>query len=258
MKNSKIFILMITTLIMLSACADNSASQAPTPTVDINAVQTAVAQIQASLTQTVEEVNIPTPIPAETVIPVNLQAYESTQFNFSFLFPLDATRVDWEPANDLLLYSSLKYPSIYPDTLGADPNSPEISIVVFSNPDELSVSNWLQVQQTVDPESGSARYICVGVPQTLRIDNHDALIFRHSLYLAGGIPVTNLLIQNNQHIISLGLLEQESEIMRETFATVVSSFKFVSSADTIAVDTILQNEINRILDVLGPPRASDC
>ena len=258
MKKLIILILIIVTLIMMSACVGSSASQLPTATMDMNAIQTSVAQIQTSWAQTAIVANTATLIPTGTLTPSNLKVYESTQFNFSFLYPLDATHTEWESALDILSYMSLTYPLLYPDTPGADPNSPEVSIVVFSNPSELSVSNWLQAQQIADPESGASRYTCVGVPQMLRIDNHEAVMFRHSLYLAGGTPITKLLVQYNQYIISLGLLEQESEIMRETFATVVSSFKFVSSADTIAVDTILQNEINRILDVLGPPRASDC
>ena len=75
---------MITTLIVLSACADSSASQLPTPTLDLNAVQTAVAQIQASLTQTAEAANTPTSIPTSTATLPELMEHVSETYGFAF------------------------------------------------------------------------------------------------------------------------------------------------------------------------------
>jgi hypothetical protein len=214
-------------------------------------------QIQTSLTQTVEAASTSTLIPTETAIPSNLQSYVSSEFNFSFLYSLDASHAEFEPFKDILISMNLTFPD--PSRIVIQP--PETSVTVFANPDSLSVSDWLNVQRTIDPiapESGFARYQCVGVPQVLKIDDHNAIIFNYTLGGAGGRTVTKIVVEREQHIVSIGMIEDQSGAIRELFTIIASSFQFDTRANTLVVDSELQNNINQILDVLGPAQASGC
>ena len=71
---------------------------------------------------------------------------------------------------------SLKYPLIYPESPGADPQPFEVGIAVLANPDGLSVPDWLEIQAIVDPQSDSSRYPCVGVLPEVKIDDHEKII----------------------------------------------------------------------------------
>jgi hypothetical protein len=232
-------------LFLLAACTSNTA----TPEVLSNEAQIATI-VAATLSAMPSFTPVPSLTSTDTPTPTNTPqpyySYQNPEFGFECLYPLDVTYRMWEGWKDLLFSMSFNRPSY--KNRG---QSPEVSIAIYDNPDNLPLKQWVaaHIARGEDDHSSVVNYDYASEIKELSIDGHSAIIFIAS---AGMVPDSpRLLIAKDQHILGITEVSWGPWYMRDIFLTVASSIKFSQSTDALSIDNSVKETLESALNSLS-------
>ncbi len=176
--------------------------------------------------------------------------YRDDQYGFGFLYPTDLQPKSWEPAADIL--SSLSFHFGEYD----EGEKSEISISVLSNPDQLSIQEWIETHSPVDltdlPELLVNSGIIFENTSTSEVftTNPDYYYITKSNIEAKAFRI---IVPHDGSIISLVCANCVTKETREVFSAIAASLTFNTSQPAENVE--LRDEVSALLSEVNTPEA---
>ncbi len=231
-----------------------SPSETPSPTVPVTTPEDTATPADILPTPKVTETTSPpalteTPTTTSTsILPDGYVEYRDDQYGFGFLYPTDLQPKSWEPAADIL--SSLSFHFGEYD----EGEKSEISISVLTNPDQLTIQEWIEthspsgladlpeslVNSGIIFENASSPNVLANNPGFYYIteSNIEAKAFR-------------IIVPHDGSIISLVCANCVSKETQEVFSTVAASLTLNDSQPSENVE--LHSEISALLSEVNAP-----
>ncbi len=194
---------------------------------------------------------IPTPASSSTL----LSTYVDAKFGFAFLYPSNMIYTQWEPTLDILSSTSFYLSPIQNDT----EQIPEIAVTVFSNPQQMDISEWAElhgnpdfISLPADLRTSAALFENVSDIQMLTVNGHKSLIFSQT---SDGLTVGRALIDDGVRIISIAYTDFGDAELKNPFSVILTSFahSLAQQPATPAIDTRLRENVMGILSKYESP-----